>query len=159
MEKQICKVLRETDEQYMKKALELARQSAAMGEVPVGAVIVRDGEILCGAHNRRETDKDASAHAELIAIREACDLLGGWRLTGCTLYVTLEPCPMCAGALVNARVDRVVYGVKDAAAGCCGSVLNLNAYPFNHAFAVTGGVCEQECRELLRDFFKQRRNP
>ena len=149
---------RNADEHYMREALRLAEQGAALGEVPVGAVIVRDGKILCGAHNRRELDGDASAHAELLAIREACRLLGGWRLTGCTLYVTLEPCPMCAGAIVNARLDRVVYGVKDAAAGCCGSVLNLNAYPFNHAFALTGGVCEEPCRELLREFFKQRRN-
>ena len=146
-----------TDELFMEEALILARQAAREGEVPVGAVIVKDGQILCGAYNQREKTKRATAHAELLAMEEACRLLGGWRLSGCTLYVTMEPCPMCAGTIVNARIDRVVYGVKDAVAGCCGSVLNINRYPFSHAFAVTSGVCESECATLLQDFFKERR--
>lgn len=142
---------------YMNEALALAEEALRSGEVPVGAVIVKDGEVLCGAYNLRETNGVATAHAELLAIEEACRLLGGWRLSGCTLYVTLEPCPMCAGAIVNSRIDRVVYGVKDPAAGCCGSVLNFNAYPFNHAFSLTRGVCEEECRALLKRFFADRR--
>lgn len=142
---------------YMNQALALAEEALRSGEVPVGAVIVKDGEVLCGAYNLRETNGVATAHAELLAIEEACRLLGGWRLSGCTLYVTLEPCPMCAGAIVNSRIDRVVYGVKDPAAGCCGSVLNFNSYPFNHAFSLTGGVCGEECRSLLKRFFADRR--
>ena len=145
------------DEAFMRQAIDLAGKAADLGEIPVGAVIVKDGEVLCGAYNLRETDGLATAHAELLAVEEACRLLGGWRLSGCTLYVTLEPCPMCAGALINARIDRVVFGAKDAVAGCCGSLLNVNSYPFNHAFALTGGVCEEECRELLRDFFAKKR--
>lgn len=149
--------MKHTDEAFMRQAIALAEQAATLGEVPVGAVIVKDGAVLCGAYNLRETDKRATAHAELLAIEEACRLTGGWRLSGCTLYVTLEPCPMCAGALINSRIDRVVYGVKDGAAGCCGSVLNLNSYPFNHAFALSGGVCEEDCRNLLQRFFAQKR--
>ena len=145
------------DSFYMKEAIALAERAMAAGEVPVGAVIVKEGEILCGASNLRETNGVATAHAELLAIEEACRRLGGWRLGGCTLYVTLEPCPMCAGAIVNSRLDRVVYGVKDPVAGCCGSVLNFNSYPFNHAFSLTGGVCEEECRALLRRFFAEKR--
>ena len=145
------------DEKWMRVALALANQAESLGEVPVGAVIVKDGKLLCGAYNLRENHRVATAHAELLAVEEACRLLGSWRLTGCTLYVTMEPCPMCAGTLVNARIDRVVYGVKDPAAGCCGSVLNVNSYPFNHAFAVSGGVCEKECREILRRFFEKKR--
>ena len=146
-----------TDREWMLEALKYAEKAKEMGEIPVGAVIVRDGELLCGAHNLRETDRSATAHAELLAIEEACRLLSGWRLSGCTLYVTLEPCPMCAGAIVNSRVDRVVFGAKDPAAGCCGSVLNLNSYPFNHAFSLSGGVCEKECLEILRSFFEETR--
>ncbi|MBQ9783385.1 MAG: tRNA adenosine(34) deaminase TadA [Clostridia bacterium] len=145
------------DERWMREALALARQAAEQGEIPVGAVIVKDGQMLCGAYNLRENRKSVSAHAELLAIEEACRRIGDWRLTGCTLYVTLEPCPMCAGAIVNGRIDRVVYGVKDPAAGCCGSVLNLNAYPFSHAFALSGGVCAEESRTLLRKFFETKR--
>ena len=145
------------DERWMREALALARKAAEQGEIPVGAVIVKDGELLCGAYNLRESRRSVSAHAELLAIEEACRLTGDWRLTGCTLYVTLEPCPMCAGAIVNGRIDRVVYGVKDPAAGCCGSILNLNAYPFSHAFALSGGVCAEECRMLLREFFETKR--
>ena len=148
----------ETDEGFMRQALALAEQAFATGEVPVGAVLVKDGRVLCGAYNLRETHRSVTAHAELLAIEEACRLLGDWRLSGCTLYVTLEPCPMCAGAIVNGRIDRVVYGIKDPAAGCCGSVLNLNAYPFSHAFSLSGGVCEKECGALLRRFFAEQRS-
>lgn len=150
-------IAEEQDVVFMREAIRLAEQAKALGEVPVGAVIVRNGEILCGAYNLRETQKMATAHAELLAIEEGCRLLGGWRLPGCTLYVTLEPCPMCAGAIVNARIERVVYGVKNLSAGCCGSILDFNAYPFNHAFALTTGVCEEECRELLQSFFARKR--
>lgn len=145
------------DERFMKEAISLAELACEGGEVPVGAIIVKDGKIIARAHNLRETDRIATAHAELLAIEEACRALGGWRLCGCTLYVTLEPCPMCAGAIVNSRIDRVVFGASDAAAGCCGSVIDLNSYPFNHAFAVTRGVCEEECRDLLRGFFANKR--
>ena len=147
------------DEKYMKRAIELARQAADAGEVPVGAVVVDDatGEIIAEGYNLRETEKRATAHAEILAIDRACEVRGGWRLSGCTMYVTLEPCPMCAGALVNSRIDRVVYGAADALAGCCGSVINFNSYPFNHSFKLTGGVCEAECKELLQNFFKKKR--
>ena len=145
------------DERWMKEALALAEQAAAMDEVPVGAVIVKDGEVLCGAHNLRASQGRATAHAELLAIEAACRLLGTWRLHGCTLYVTMEPCPMCTGAIVNSRIDRVVFGVKDPAAGCCGSVLNFNSYPLGHKFDLTGGVCERECGVLLRRFFEKKR--
>ena len=146
-----------TDEYWMHEALKYAEKAKEMGEVPVGALIVKDGALLCGAHNLREHDRNATAHAELLAIQDACRLLGGWRLSGCTLYVTLEPCPMCAGAIVNSRIDRVVFGGKDPGAGCCGSILNFNSYPFNHAFSLTGGVCETECLALLRRFFEEKR--
>lgn len=147
------------DIEMMKRALELARRASDMGEIPVGALVVdsKSGKIISEAHNLRETNKIATAHAEILAIEEACRARGGWRLGGCTLYVTLEPCPMCAGALINSRIDRVVYGTEDMLAGCCGSVINFNSYPFNHSFAVTGGVCENECRELLTEFFEKRR--
>jgi len=145
------------DALFMQEALRLAEKAKELGEVPVGAVIVRDGEILCGACNLRETEKMATAHAELLAIEEACRILGGWRLPRCTLYVTLEPCPMCAGAIVNARIERVVYGAPNHSAGCCGSILDLNAYPFNHAFELTTGVCENESRALLQSFFARKR--
>ena len=145
------------DETFMREALAEAAIAAAKGEVPVGAVIVRNGEIIARAHNERETKHDASAHAELSAIRAACAALGGWRLTGCTLYVTLEPCPMCAGAIVNARVPRVVYGVKDAKAGAMGSLLDVRSYPLNHKPQTDSGILETECREILRTFFEARR--
>ena len=147
------------DKFFMERAIELARIAESIGEVPVGAVIAdnKTGQIIAEGYNRRENDKKATAHAEVLAIEAACTAKGGWRLSGCTMYVTLEPCPMCAGALINSRIDRVVYGAKDALAGCCGSVINFNSYPFNHAFSLTGGVCEDECRELLVDFFKNKR--
>jgi tRNA(adenine34) deaminase len=143
---------------FMKEAIRLGKIAAEKGEVPVGAVIVCESQIVASAYNLREQNKMATAHAELLAIEEACRRIGDWRLKDTTLYVTLEPCPMCAGAIVNARIPRVVYGLKDPAAGCCGSVLNLNAYPFNHSFTLTAGVCEEDCRELLKRFFSLRRS-
>ena len=145
------------DEFYMRAALELAALAARYGDVPVGCVIVRDGAIVAADCNGREVFHDASYHAETAAISAACRKLGGWRLTRCTLYVTLEPCPMCAGAIWCARVPRVVVGAKDAKAGAAGSVLNLNAYPLNHKFDVTFGVLERECRGILTEFFQARR--
>lgn len=141
----------------MEKALELARKAYRLGEVPVGAVVVRDGEIIGEGYNLREREGSVIAHAEVIAIEQACKRLGTWRLSGCTLYVTMEPCPMCAGALVNSRIDRVVYGCKDAAAGCLGSVIDFNSYPFNHSFETVSGICSRECTELLQEFFRQKR--
>ncbi len=146
-----------SDENYMDCALALAKMGAAVGEVPVGALLVQNGEILCGDYNGREETKDATYHAEMSVIRQGCALLGGWRLTGCTLYVTLEPCPMCAGAIWNARLSRVVYGAKDARAGAMGSVFALNSYPLNWKPAVVFGVREDACREVMRTFFEMRR--
>lgn len=146
------------DIEFMKMALSLAREAAKLGEIPVGAIVVNaKGEVIASAYNLRENEKKATAHAEILAIDRACSALGGWRLHGCTLYVTLEPCPMCAGALVNSRIDRVVFGAYDMQAGCCGSVVNFNAYPFNHSFKITGGVLEDECRDVLAEFFKSKR--
>lgn len=141
------------DTVYMREAIREAELAAAEGEVPVGAVIVRDGRIIGRGRNARESDKNALAHAELIAINEACRKLGGWRLTGCKLYVTMEPCPMCAGAIINARVPEVVCAVKDAKAGAFGSVIDLNSYPLNHKTAVRYGACEGESLRLVTDFF------
>lgn len=143
--------------EYMKEAIAEAKIAAEVGEVPVGAVIVRNGEIIARAHNLRETQKNALCHAELIAINEACRKLGGWRLFDCELYVTLEPCPMCAGAIVNSRIKRVVYGAKDSKAGALGSVINFNFYPLNHKPEVCSGVLSDECANLLSDFFILRR--
>ncbi len=145
------------DINYMQQAISLAKQGAALGEVPVGALVVKDGEVIASAHNEREILPDATAHAEVLAIRRACAALGTNRLTGCTLYVTLEPCPMCAGALVNARVDRVVFGAYDARGGACGSLMRIQKYPLYHMPDFVGGVMEQECREELTAFFKTKR--
>lgn len=145
------------DLRFMDEALALARESAAEGEVPVGCVITRRGEIVGRGRNRRETKKTALGHGEIEAISQACENLGGWRLWECTLYVTLEPCPMCAGAIVNARIPRVVYGAKDAKSGACGSVCDLFAMDFNHHPQVTSGVREVEASELLTEFFKNLR--
>lgn len=146
-----------TDTEAMHEALSLAREAADEGEVPVGC-IVTDGEHIVGrGRNRRETDKSALAHAELEAIGEACRTLGGWRLWRCTLYVTLEPCPMCAGAIINSRIRRVVYGAADTKAGCCGSVTDLFAMPFNHHPVVEQGLRAEEAQELLQAFFKDLR--
>ena len=142
---------------YMSEAIKEARLAAEIDEVPVGAVVVRDGEIIARAHNLRETEKNALCHAETMAVDAACKALGGWRLPRCTLYVTLEPCPMCAGAIVNSRIERVVFGAYDKRAGAFGSVLDLNAYPLNHKPEIVGGVMEEECRTMLQEFFKKKR--
>ena len=142
---------------YMKEALAEAKLALETGDVPVGAVVVKDGRMIARAHNRREADRVATAHAELLAMEEACRARGSWRLSDCTLYVTLEPCPMCAGTAVNARIPHVVYGAKDAKAGAMGSVLSLSAYPLNHSPKITSGVLEEECRALLREFFEEKR--
>lgn len=144
-------------EYFMAEALRLAREAIADGDVPVGCVIVKDGQIIGRGRNRREADGDATAHAEVEAIREACAYLGSWRLQGCTLYVTLEPCPMCAGAIINARIGAVRYGAREEKSGCCGSVLNLFEERFNHRPKVYGGLMEAECRALLEDFFQDLR--
>ena len=142
---------------FMKIALKEAELASSEGEVPVGAVIIKDGEIIASARNNRESTGDATGHAELLAIREACQALGGWHLEKCTLYVTLEPCPMCMGAIINSRLGKVVYGAKDAKAGACGSVIDLRSYPFNHKPLVKSGFMAEECASLLTDFFKKRR--
>ena len=142
-------------EEYMALALSLAREAAENGEVPVGCVIAdADGKIIGRGRNRRQERPDATAHAEVEAIRQACAALGDWRLSGCTLYVTLEPCPMCAGAIINARIPRVVYGAGDPKAGACGSVCSLFSMAFNHHPQVESGVMEEEAAALLRDFFR-----
>ncbi len=145
------------DEEYMALALREAALAAGIGETPVGAVIVQNDTVIAQAHNLRETQKNALHHAELLAIDMACRKLGGWRLVGCELFVTLEPCPMCAGAIINSRLVRLVYGARDEKAGCAGSVCDLFALPFNHRPAVTGGVLEPECRAILQDFFRNLR--
>lgn len=146
-----------TDFELMGLALEEARKAAALGEVPVGAVVARRGEVVAAAHNTRETEKNALHHAELLAIDAACKKLGGWRLHRCDLYVTLEPCPMCAGALINSRMKTVYYGAPDSKAGSCGSLINLFALPYNHQPALVSGVLEQECADILRNFFRELR--
>ena len=146
-----------TDPELMERALQLAAQAAAEGEVPVGAVVARQGEIIAEGRNRRELGKNALYHAELEAIDGACKALGGWRLPGCTLFVTLEPCPMCAGAIINARIERVVFGAYDPKAGSAGSVTDLFAFPYNWRPEVYGGCMEDRCAALLSDFFKKLR--
>ncbi len=146
-----------TDLELMQLALAQARAAAEEGEVPVGAVIARRGEVVSAAHNRREGDKNALCHAELLAIDAACRALGGWRLWECELFVTLEPCPMCAGAVINSRIPRVVYAARDPKAGCCGSVLDLFCLPFNHRPTVEQGLLEQEAASLLAEFFARLR--
>ncbi len=148
----------EREEAFMREALKLAREAAAEGEVPVGAVIVKSDIIIASGRNRRETDKNALCHAELEAIHNACVRLGGWRLWQCELYVTLEPCPMCAGAIINARIPRVVFGASDKKAGSCGSVVNLFELPYNHKPELVGGVLADESAQLLTDFFKRLRD-
>ena len=145
------------DRQFMEEALALARQAAAEGEVPVGCVITCKGQIVGRGRNRRETEKTALGHAEIQAIEEACSNLGGWRLWECTLYVTLEPCPMCAGAIINARIPRVVYGASDQKCGAVRSVCSMFSMEFNHHPTVECGIREEECAALLRDFFAQLR--
>ena len=148
----------QNDEVWMRLALQEARLAAAEGEIPVGAVLVRDGQEVCRAHNLRENQHDPTAHAEILCMRRGAEKLGTWRLRGCTLYVTLEPCPMCAGAIVAARVGRVVYGAKDPRAGAFGSLLNLTDYPLEATPQICGGVLEGECLTPLRAFFAKKRN-
>ena len=138
----------------MKEALALAREAAEDGEVPIGCVIVKDGEIVGRGRNTREKGKNALHHAEILAIDDACKNLGGWRIPNSTLYVTLEPCPMCAGAIINARIDRVCFGAYDPKAGSCGSVTDLFALPYNHKPELTAGVLEDECAQILKEFFR-----
>lgn len=147
----------EQDECFMAQAIDLARQAEERDEVPVGALIVHGGEVIATASNTREGSKCATHHAEILAIEEACHTLGGWRLPDCTLYVTLEPCPMCAGAIVNARIDRVVFGAYDPKGGAFGSVMNLNEYPLNHKPQLVGGVLEEACRTQLTAYFRGKR--
>jgi len=146
------------DADMMRAALDEAQKAADMGEMPVGCVIAKDGEIIARGHNLRETTKDPSAHAEIVAMRRAAQALGSWRLEGCTMYVTLEPCPMCAGAIVQGRVARLVYGADDPACGCAGSVYRIPEDPaFNHFCRSEGGVLAGECARKLDAFFKTRR--
>ena len=142
------------DAHWMHQALLEAKKAAALGEIPVGVVIVRDEQVIARAHNRRELDQDAMAHAEVLCIQQACRVLNSWRLSGCTLYVTLEPCPMCSGAIINSRLDRVVYGAKDDKAGCAGSVADLFVMPFNHTPVIRSGILEEECAAVLSEFFE-----
>lgn len=145
------------DEKYMQIALSFAKEAAKEGEVPVGAIIVKDDEIVGTGRNHREYGKNALAHAELEAIDMACKTLGGWRLHGCDLYVTLEPCPMCTGAIINARLDTVIYGADDEKAGSCGSVIDLTELPYNHKPTVVRGMLKEECSQVLSNFFKELR--
>ena len=145
-----------TDDIYMGLALDEAKKAAAQDEVPVGAIIVRGDEVIASAYNTREYGKNALYHAEIKAIDQACKRLGGWRLVGCTMYVTLEPCPMCAGAIINARVERVVYGAPDHKAGAFGTMLNLVDYPL-YKPQITSGVLAEECASILTNFFKSKR--
>lgn len=143
---------------FMKEAILEAEKAKSLGEVPIGAVIVKDGEVIARGYNHREKNQSATAHAELLAIEQACSTTESWRLEECTLYVTLEPCPMCAGAIVQSRIERVVYGASDMKAGCCGTLMNLLDEPrFNHQCPVTSGVLAEDTGKLLTDFFRQLR--
>ena len=148
-----------SDEFYMQKALELAKKAYEIGEAPIGAVVVKKstGEIVGEGYNRRETDKSPIAHAEILAISDASARLGGWRLIDCELFVTLKPCPMCAGAIINSRIERVIFGAFDQKAGSCESVVNLFSLPYNHKPGVTANVLKEQCSEILSSFFKQLR--
>lgn len=146
------------EEKFMKEALKQAKKAASIGETPIGAVIVRDGEIIARGYNKRETKKNALLHAEIIAINKACKKLGGWRLPQCEMYVTLEPCPMCAGAIINSRIENVYFGAYDKKSGCAGSVINLfESGMFNHNVNVTGGITEDKCASILTEFFRELR--
>lgn len=142
---------------FMERAVELAKHAASLGEVPVGAVIVKDGKIIAEGYNRREQKNNALSHAEIEAINNACNALGDWRLDGCTIYVTLEPCLMCAGAIANARIKEVVFGAYDLQMGCMDSVINFSALPIAPDTEVYGGIKEDECKRLITDFFRQKR--
>ena len=145
------------DEEFMRMALAEAKLAEDEDEVPVGAIAVKDGKVIAVAHNTRESDKCATHHAELMAIEKSCEALGGWRLPGVTLYVTMEPCCMCAGAIINARVPRVVFGTPDLRFGAFGSLLNLAELPLNHKPELVGGVLGDECREMLTEYFRKKR--
>ncbi len=145
------------NKKFMKMAILEAKTAADAGEVPVGAVIVRNGEVIAACHNRREEKQNALSHAEIEAINLACEKLGSWRLDDCEMYVTLEPCPMCTGAIINARIKTVIFGAYDSKMGCMDSVINLCDYPFNHKVEVYCGIMEDECLEVLQDFFKNLR--
>lgn len=145
------------DKKFMQLAISEAKKAAAENEVPVGAVIVKDGVVLAAAHNMREQKQNALSHAEIEAINLACKNLGSWRLDGCEMYVTLEPCPMCTGAIINARIKTVIFGAFDKNAGCMDSVINLCDYPLGHKVEVYAGICEDECQKLLQDFFESLR--
>lgn len=146
------------DIKFMRRAIQCAQKAAERGEVPVGAVVVKDGKIISTGYNKREQKKNALMHAELIAIDRACKKLGAWRLEECDLYVTLEPCPMCAGAVANARIKKVYFGAYDQKMGAMNSVIDLSQYNFNHHFEAEGGILKEECAFLLSDFFKKLRN-
>lgn len=147
-----------SDEEYMQLAIEQAEKAAEMGEIPIGAVLVHEGAVIAAAHNLRETNHDATAHAEMLVIREACAKLDRWRLSGCSLYVTVEPCPMCSGGIVNSRIDKVVYGCPDVKAGGAESIFNIITNPnLNHTAIVRSGVCEEACVNVMKAFFKRRR--
>ncbi len=146
------------DEKYMKMAIKLAKKAADMGEVPIGCVIVYEGKVIARGYNRRTMDKSTLSHAEILAIKKASKVVGDWRLEGCTMYVTLEPCQMCAGAIIQARMDKVVIGCMNSKAGCAGSVLNILEHEgFNHQAVVERGVLEEECSILLKEFFSNLR--
>ena len=142
---------------FMRTAIEQAKEAEKIGEVPIGAVIVKDNEIISFGYNRRETEKNALLHAEICAIEEACKKLSSWRLENCDLYVTLEPCPMCTGAIINSRISHVIFGAYDEKAGSCGTLINLFDLPYNHKAEVWGGILEEECKSLLTEFFKNKR--
>ena len=146
------------DLEFMEEAITEAKLAEDIDEVPIGAVIVRDGKIIARAHNTRETSKCATHHAEILAIEEACRTLGGWRLPSCQLYVTLEPCPMCAGAIINSRIDEVFFGAYDKKAGSVRSLVSLFDLPYNHKPSVEGGILEEECASVLSEFFKTLRS-
>lgn len=150
--------MKNIDNKFMKEALKEAQKSYEKEEIPVGAVIVKDGKIIARGHNLKETKTDTTNHAEIIAIKKASKKIKSWRLTGCTMYVTLEPCTMCAGALIQARLDKVIIGTMDEKTGACGSVLNvLEDYTFNHKVEIEKGIMEEECKEILQKFFKELR--
>ena len=145
------------DKKFMTQALQYAQKAFDLGEVPVGAVIVKNGKIVGTGYNMRETKQNALSHAEIEAINNACKNLGTWRLDGCEMYVTLEPCPMCTGAIINARIKTVIFGAFDSKMGCMDSVINLCDYPFNHKPEIYAGICEDECKEILQKFFQKLR--
>ncbi len=145
------------DDKYMKLAIEQAKIAASMGEIPVGAVIVSNGDIISTGYNKREILTNSLAHAEIVAINSACKQLGSWRILNATLYVTLEPCAMCAGAIINSRIEKVVFGASDLKAGSFGSLVNLSELPYNHQPQIVSGVCEKECADLLSNFFRELR--